>query len=122
MHATEEHVERVPPHCNRTFYHRCPYDANLTQTTFFSIYDHAIRVVRQAQPRAKIVAPSIADGGPGINGWSDVLPWLQAFLLHANASGTLPDVLCWHVSNIGSNGSMLVSHSNTYPQSLWAMS
>jgi hypothetical protein len=72
-----------------------------------------VRLIRTQQPTAKIVAPSIADGGPGINGWSDVLPWLQAFLLHGHASNTLPDVLSWHVTDVGANTSLLAEQHRT---------
>ena len=87
---------------------KCPYDANLTQHAFFSLYDRAHAVLRRAAPSAKVVAPSIADGGPGVFGFEgSVFPWLQQFLLHTHAAGTLPDVLTWHVSMVGSNASML---------------
>ena len=89
----------------------CSYDANLTQAAFFRIYDRAVHTLRQAAPRAKVVAPSIADGGPGLFGFErSVFPWLQAFLLHAHAHGTLPDVLSWHVSTVGANASELEGH------------
>jgi hypothetical protein len=41
---------------------------------------------RKVAPSALVVAPSIADGGPGLFGFEkSVLPWLQAFLLHTHA-------------------------------------
>ena len=58
--------------------------------------------------RGKVVAPSIADGGPGIDGWSSVFPWLQRFLIHCRAAGTMPDVLTWHVSKVGHNATELL--------------
>jgi hypothetical protein len=85
----------------------CPFDSNLTQSSFFNIYDKAHQVLRLVAPNAKIVAPSLADGGPGQNGFATVFPWLQSFLLHAHHSNTLPDVLSWHVSMIESNTSLL---------------
>ena len=36
-----------------------------------------------------------------------IFPWLKAFLAHANAHGTLPDVLSWHVTMVGANASEL---------------
>tara|TARA_B110000208_G_scaffold191207_1_gene257342 strand:- start:192 stop:3446 length:3255 start_codon:yes stop_codon:yes gene_type:complete len=89
---------------------KCVYDANLTAAAFYALYDRAHAAIRSALPSARILAPSIADGGPGIHGWSSVFPWLRAFLLHARAADTLPDVLTWHVSMIGANGSLLVDH------------
>ena len=43
-----------------------------------------------------IIGPSIADGGPGLNGWVDQFPWLQAFVEHAKDVNTLPDILTWY--------------------------
>ena len=72
---------------------KCPFDANMTAEVFFRLHDAAFHTLRRELPDARVVAPSIADGGPGIAGFSSVLPWLKAFLTHAHAAGTLPDVL-----------------------------
>jgi hypothetical protein len=84
-------AEHTPP---------CTYDANLTQNAFFAIYDRAQQTVKKISTDAMVVAPSIADGGPGNFGFTKtIFPWLQAFLKHAHAHNTLPDVLSWHVSS-----------------------
>jgi hypothetical protein len=78
----------------------CTYDANLTQDAFFAIYDRAQRTVKNVSKDALVVAPSLSDGGPGNFGFTrTIFPWLQAFLKHAYAQNTLPDVLSWHVSS-----------------------
>jgi hypothetical protein len=78
----------------------CPYDANLTQDAFFTIYDRAQETVKKVSKDALVVAPSLSDGGPGNFGFTKtILPWLQAFLRHTHAQNTLPDVLSWHVSS-----------------------
>jgi hypothetical protein len=57
---------------------KCVYDANLTQTRFFALWDTAHAAVRQVLPTARMVGPSLADGGPGQFGFTrTVLPWLQ---------------------------------------------
>eukprot|EP00040_Diaphanoeca_grandis_P013218 m.66885 g.66885 ORF g.66885 m.66885 type:complete len:534 (+) comp23740_c0_seq2:83-1684(+) len=99
---------------------KCTFDANLTQQAFFEIYDTAYHVVKLQLPTARVVAPSLADGGPGINGFQDVLLYLQAFLRHTHQQGTLPDVLTWHVSDVGANASMLEDNHNQLKA--WALS
>ena len=82
-----------------------------TQGTFFSIWDQAHRTLRAILPSARVVGPSLADGGPGLFGFeASVFPWLQAFLRHTAAQGTLPDVLTWHVSTLKQNASLLIRH------------
>ena len=89
----------------------CPYDANLTFSRFVDMYDRAFHVLRARTPSGRVLAPSLADGGPGNHGfYPSVLPWLQAFLTHAHSAGTLPDVLTWHVSAVGANASELAEH------------
>ena len=89
----------------------CVFDANLTQSAFFKIWDVAHRTLREAFPGARLVGPSLADGGPGLYGFErSVFPWLQAFLQHTHAAGTSPDVLTWHVSTLHQNASALVEH------------
>jgi len=91
--------------------HTCTYDANLTQQAFFRLYDRAHMTLRKVAPQAKVVAPSIADGGPGNFGFArTIFPWLKTFLTHAHAQSTLPDVLSWHVSMVGANASELEGH------------
>ena len=60
------------------------------------IYERLL--VATVAPQALVVAPSIADGGPGNYGFTrTIFPWLQRFLKHTHAQNTLPDVLSWHV-------------------------
>eukprot|EP01047_Picozoa_sp_COSAG01_P027624 COSAG01_NODE_1829_length_9125_cov_11.706182_3_plen_554_part_00 len=97
--------------CMGNFTPPCVFDANLTQMAFFAIWDEAHRTLRATMPSAKVVGPSLADGGPGIFGFErSVFPWLQAFLRHTAAAGTLPDVLTWHVSTLHQNSSLLYRH------------
>lgn len=56
---------------------RCPWDSNLTTAAFYRIHDAAHRTLRRELPTARLVAPSLGDGGPGIDGFRSVLPWLQ---------------------------------------------
>lgn len=77
----------------------CVYDGNLTQQASHALYDVAHRTLRDTLPEGRIVAPSLAGGGPGIAGWSSVFLWLRRFLAHAHGAGTLPDVLTWHTGN-----------------------
>eukprot|EP00054_Salpingoeca_dolichothecata_P020891 m.132999 g.132999 ORF g.132999 m.132999 type:complete len:363 (-) comp23793_c0_seq1:37-1125(-) len=95
-------------HCLAT--NQCTFDANLTQDAFFKLYDVAFKTAKSILPNSRIIAPSIADGGPEIFGFVDsVFPWLQQFLLHTFNANTLPDVLTWHVSGIH-NASLLAEH------------
>ena len=56
--------------------HICPYDANLTQGAFFKLYDRAHQTLRKVAPQAKVVAPSLSDGGPGNFGFARARPAL----------------------------------------------
>lgn len=69
-------------------------------TTFWEVWNRAVRLIRSRDPAAVIVGPSVAPG-PGLPegdpvGWLPQKQWLQAFLLQASANGTLPDLLSWH--------------------------
>eukprot|EP00039_Didymoeca_costata_P011955 m.170605 g.170605 ORF g.170605 m.170605 type:complete len:528 (+) comp15340_c0_seq13:316-1899(+) len=88
--------------------HICYFDANLTMDRFLALYDKAYSTIKGILPDARVIAPSIADGGPGLNGFNtSVFPWLQQFLRHTTAQNNTPDVLTWHVSVIGNNASLL---------------
>ena len=89
---------------------RCVFDANLTQPAFFALWDVAHRTTKAILPGARLIGPSIADGGPGLFGWPSVFPWLQRFLLHTHAAGTAPDVLSWHVTMVAANATILIEH------------
>ena len=89
-----------------------PFPVN--QLAFFRLYDVAYRAIKAVLPRARVMAPSLADGGPGLYGFQEsVFPYLQAFLKHAATAGTLPDVVTWHVSMLGANASLLAEDHAT---------
>jgi hypothetical protein len=90
---------------------KCPFDANMTVIRFFALWDVAYKTVKSILPDARLIGPSLADGGPGIFGWTtSVFPWVQEFLQHTHAAGTMPDVLSWHVTMVAANATLLIDH------------
>ncbi|MCO7124652.1 hypothetical protein NIE88_02510 [Sporolactobacillus shoreicorticis] len=60
---------------------------NGTWGDFYKIWDDTYHIVKEHAPDAKIV-------GPSLSYYND--NWLKAFLAHAKAAGTLPDIISWH--------------------------
>ena len=64
-----------------------------SRAQFFETWTRTFKKVRELNPSAVIVGPSIANYGDG--------SWMRAFLLHAKATGTLPNILSWHEFDSG---------------------
>src|SRR5262249_15031938 len=78
-----------------------------TRDQFFEHWVRTVRTIREIDPQAVIVGPSISDYNKG---------WLDAFLKFAKDYDTLPDVLSWHESNVKTE---IPGHVSGLNDSLW---
>lgn len=63
---------------------------NYKSVTYMQLWDETYKLVKQLDPSAKIVGPSLDGLG------ASQMKWMQTFLLDAKKDGTLPDYISWH--------------------------